>query len=331
MALSDHCQAFRLWSSLNVLLQHNDFPQALAVQARLDLADTLLSQLETQSLPPSPTALWGAKSTETQSSAHPFISRESCCGGRCNLQDQAPGAVVDGEWDPQGQSYDDAVQVNHATSGIPSSCRRSSQQQCSTHGHADDSHSKSMLNMAANTLKRARCVHSEDDGGCGLRSGSLLPTSASDRSSTPSRNYMRRGFLLPAATTCSEHDASPSGSYALVDRQVLSLAGKLYKVVAKPGHQPAQHSRSQCFALMGLQIITMQAGLKSALQVTIAELEDRLEVQSSQLRQERAVTSVLDAQLVAKQQEIQWLRNRVCQLQHGEYTRRILAARESTC
>ena len=80
---------------------------------------------------------------------------------------------------------------------------------------------------------------------------------------------------------------------------------------------------------MGLQ--TMQAGLKSALQVSIAELEDRLEVQSSQLRQERAVTSVLDAQLVAKQQEIQWLRNRVCQLQHSEYTRRVLAARESTC
>lgn len=296
--------------------------------ARFDLADMLLLQLESEPLPSSPAALWGAKSTETQSSAHPFTYSESRCGGGCILQDQAPGAVADGEWDPWGQSYDDAVQVNHATSGIPSSCRRSSQQHCSTHGGTDDSHSKSVPNMAANTLKRARCMHSAD-GGCGLRSGSLLPTSASDHASTPSRNFMRRGFLLPAATNCSEHDASPSGSYALVDRQVLSLAAKLCKVVAKPGHQPAQHSRSQCSALMGLQ--TMQAGLKSALQVSIAELEDRLEVQSSQLRQERAVTSVLDAQLVAKQQEIQWLRNRVCQLQHGEYTRRILAARESTC
>ena len=80
---------------------------------------------------------------------------------------------------------------------------------------------------------------------------------------------------------------------------------------------------------MGLQ--TMQAGLKSTLQVSIAELEDRLEVQSSELRHEKAVTSVLDAQLVAKQQEIQWLRNRVCQLQHGQYTSRITAARTSTC
>ena len=209
------------------------FPQALAVQARFDLADILLSQLETEQLPSSPTALWGAKSTETQSSAHPFISRESCCGGRRYLQDQAPGAVVDGEWDPQGQSYNDAVQVNHATSGIPSSCRRSSQQQCSTHAHADDSHSKSMLNTAANTLKRARCVQVAHDGGCGLGLGSLLPTSASDRSSTPSRNCMRRGFFRPAATTCSEDDGSPPGRYALVDRQVLSLAGKLCKVVAK--------------------------------------------------------------------------------------------------
>ena len=80
---------------------------------------------------------------------------------------------------------------------------------------------------------------------------------------------------------------------------------------------------------MGLQ--TMQASVTSLMGTCIAELEDRLEMQSSQLRQERAVTCVLDAQLVAKQQEIQWLRNRVCQLQYGHYTKRITAARASTC
>ena len=229
MALPDNCHAN--WFNLSASFKHSEFPQLLAVQ--VDLADILLLQLESKPLPPSPTALWGAKSTETQSSAHPFIDSGSCCGGHCHLQDQASGAVVDGEWDSRGQSYDGAVHLNHATSGIPSSCCRSSQQQCSTRGAADDSHSNSMLDMPANTLKRARCMHAAHDGGYGLRSGSFLPTSAAHHCLTPSRKLMRRGFLLPAATTCSEDDGSPSRRYALVDRQVLSLSGKLCNVVAK--------------------------------------------------------------------------------------------------
>ena len=62
----------------------------------------------------------------------------------------------------------------------------------------------------------------------------------------------------------------------------------------------------------------------------IAQLEDRLEMRTNDLEKQRALTSVLDAQLVLQQQEIQWLRNRVCQLQHGQYIRKSIAARSST-
>lgn len=79
---------------------------------------------------------------------------------------------------------------------------------------------------------------------------------------------------------------------------------------------------------MGLQI--MQATVRSVLGTCIAQLEEQLERQTSELKQQEAMTSSLSAQLVCKQREIHWLRDRVCQLQHGKYVRQSMAARAST-
>ena len=66
-----------------------------------------------------------------------------------------------------------------------------------------------------------------------------------------------------------------------------------------------------------------------ALQATcIAQLEDEVKRQSSQLRHQAAVTCVLHAQVVSNKQEIQWLRDRVRQLQ---YVRHSIAAKAATC
>ena len=62
----------------------------------------------------------------------------------------------------------------------------------------------------------------------------------------------------------------------------------------------------------------MQARVRSILGTCIAQLEDQLERQTNELKQQRAITRSLDAQLDCKQQEIQWLRDRVCQLQHSQ-------------
>ena len=75
----------------------------------------------------------------------------------------------------------------------------------------------------------------------------------------------------------------------------------------------------------------MQAGVKSILGTCIAQLEDQLERQSSELKQQRAMTSSLTDELDCKQQEICWLRDRVCQLQHSQHVRQSTAARTATC
>ena len=74
----------------------------------------------------------------------------------------------------------------------------------------------------------------------------------------------------------------------------------------------------------------MQASVRSSLGICIAQLEDQLERQANELRQQRALRGALDNQLDSKQQEIHWLRNRVCQLQHGQYVEKCIAARASS-
>ena len=69
----------------------------------------------------------------------------------------------------------------------------------------------------------------------------------------------------------------------------------------------------------------MQVSVRS-----LAQLEDQLERQTSELKQQRAANNSLNAQLFTKQQEIQWLHDRVCQLQRGQYIRHIIAATSST-
>lgn len=185
----------------------------LALQAKFDLAEPLLGQLESEPLPQSPGSLWHAKPT-----GHVFYEDYS------GLQDQAPDPVVDWDMLMKGQTYNGLVPVSQPTSELPSCRRRSSHQHISTHGSPVDSHSQSIPDTSVDTLKRARCMHTAVNGGIGLRSGTLPSTSASDYSSAPWRKCMRRGFLSPAMTSCSEDDASLSGTCAPVNRQVMSFA-----------------------------------------------------------------------------------------------------------
>lgn len=168
---------------------------------------------------------------------------------------------------------------------------RASKQHFSTHVDPDDSHSQSMPNMPVQSLKRARAPHGPAGCFLKLRSSSLSASSVPNQSSTPWRKCMRRGFLLSAAAGCSEDDGSPSAVHAPVEAQ---------------------------------------ATVRSVLGTCIAQLEEQLERQTSELKQQEAMTSSLSAQLVCKQREIQWLRDRVCQLQHGKYVRQSMAARAST-
>ena len=65
-----------------------------------------------------------------------------------------------------------------------------------------------------------------------------------------------------------------------------------------------------------------------ALQATcIAQLEDELETQGTQLKRQKQLTSVQHALLVSSRQEVAWLRDRVCQLQHIQHLERSLSAR----
>lgn len=75
----------------------------------------------------------------------------------------------------------------------------------------------------------------------------------------------------------------------------------------------------------------MQASVRALQATCIAQLEEELERQSNQLRHQRAMTRVLQVQLGSNKQEIQWLRDRVCQLQHGQHIRHSIAARPAAC
>lgn len=66
----------------------------------------------------------------------------------------------------------------------------------------------------------------------------------------------------------------------------------------------------------------MQASVRSSLRSCAAQLEDQLGRQADELRQQRALRNVLDDQLDSNQQEMHLLRNRVCQLQHGQYVQK---------
>lgn len=200
------------------------FPQAVAVQASFDPADTLLRQLESGQLPLSPVALWDTNLVGTQLAVHPFNCDESFCGEYPDLQDPVPGPVVN--WDPdlRGLTYRDNVLVHHPALELPSSQRWSSHEHSSTHGDPDDKHSQGMLDRTGNSFKRARCMHPAADCASGLRASSLPSHFASNHISSPWRKRMRRGFPCPEATSCSEDDGSPSGTCAPIDRQVTSLA-----------------------------------------------------------------------------------------------------------
>ena len=185
----------------------------LALQAKFDLAEPSLWQLESEPLSQSPVAPWHAKPTGN-------VFYEDYSG----LQDQAPDAVVNWDLVMKGQTYNGLVPVRQPTSELPSCRRRSSHEHFSTPGSPIASHSQSSPDTTVNKVKRARCMHTAVNGGIGLRSGTLQSTSASDHSSAPWRKCMRRGFLSPAATSCSEDDASLSGACAPVNRQVMSFA-----------------------------------------------------------------------------------------------------------
>lgn len=191
----------------------------VSVQASFDPADTTLWQLESEALPLSPIALWDTNLGGTQSGVHPFNCNESVCGKYSDVHTRAPGPVSDWDWDMRGQTYKGDVPVHHPTLQLPSSHRWSSQQCSSTCGDPDDIRSQSMLDMTVNSLKRARCMRAVADCGSDLRSGSLPSDSAANHLSSPWRKRMRRGFLFPAATSCSEDIGTASE-----EGQVMSLA-----------------------------------------------------------------------------------------------------------
>ena len=178
-------------------------------------------------LPPSPVALWCAKETGIQPSNHPFKCSESFFGNLNAVQDQAVAPVGDWGSDLTGQTYDGGVLVNHRILEPTSS--RSSQQQFSTHANPDDSHSQSMPDVAVNT--RARSPHGTAGCSLGLRSCSLPSDSEANNSSTPRQKCMQRGFLLPAARSCSEDDGSPSAVYAPTEAQVFLLPQNQHRLL----------------------------------------------------------------------------------------------------
>lgn len=226
--LTSHCQTEAcpvvLPCSPKHLSSTKNFLQMVAVQASFDPPDTLLWQLESEPLPPSPVAQWDKIPMKLHSGIQPFNCYESFGGEHSGLRHPSPGPVVNPEWDLKGQTCKDNVPVHHPSSELPSSQHWSSHQHSSTYGDPDDSHSQSMLETTGNSLKRGRCTHAVADCASGLLSGLMPSDSAPQYLSSPWRKCMRRGFLFPAATSYLEHVGSASGTCASEERQVMSLA-----------------------------------------------------------------------------------------------------------
>lgn len=177
----------------------------------------------------SPASLWSAKPTGVQPSSHSFNCNGRFFGNFTDVQDQPPVVWAGGL---REQTYDGRDLGNHPILEPASS--RSSQQQLDTHADPDDSHSESMPNMAVNSLKRARSPHAPAICSLGLRSCSLPSNSDTNLSSTPWRKSMRRGFLLSAATSCSEDDGGPSAACAPVEAQVFFISQNQHSQFVEP-------------------------------------------------------------------------------------------------
>lgn len=191
------------------------------MQAKLDQVDTLLRQLDGESLAPTQDVLWGPKPTGSQFSGQ-IINFINCfLEDGCDLEDKGSGLVIGCNDDLRGQAYDGSIPVNPPLVEPPS-CRP--WQHVDTHADPHDSNSQSMPQMTINTRKHSRSTPVVADCDSGLRSCSLPSSSAPSHSTTPWQTLMRRGQLFPSATSSSDNVGSPSAAYAPVQKQVMAFS-----------------------------------------------------------------------------------------------------------
>ncbi|KAL3132052.1 hypothetical protein ABBQ32_008669 [Trebouxia sp. C0010 RCD-2024] len=266
-------------------------------EARVDPAETLLWQLEGKPMSAGPFTPRSSQPSGTMRlTCHAINCNQSFLDEYSDLRDPGPGPATswDAAWHAQAYFSGGNSPVVQSPAELPSS-RSWPSQQC--HGICpgnEESHpTHTTEEMDVTPRKRLHTMRQATDYSSTVRSYSSPTNSGQNQSSTPWRKALQRGFLFPTAPSCPK----------LVGRSPSDVYG------------PTE----------------TQASVRALQATCIAQLEEELERQSNQLRHQRAMTRVLQVQLGSNKQEIQWLRDRVCQLQHGQHIRHTIAARPATC
>ncbi|KAL3156365.1 hypothetical protein ABBQ38_000680 [Trebouxia sp. C0009 RCD-2024] len=271
------------------------YPQQDDTLARVDPAETLLWQLEGKPMSAGPfTPRTSQPSGTMRLTCHAINCNQSFLEEYSDIRTPGPATSWDAAWHAQAYFSGGNSPVVQSPPEPPSSRFWPSPQCHGIRPGNEESHSPHTAEeMDVSPRKRLHTMRPATDFGSTVRSYSSPRSTGQNQSPTPWRKALQRGFLFPSATSCPKLvGRSPSDVYAPTETQ---------------------------------------ASVRALQATCIAQLEEELERQSNQLRHQRAMTRVLQVQLGSNKQEIQWLRDRVCQLQHGQHIRHSIAARPAAC